>query len=265
MSIHPTALISPDARIGKQTSIGAFAIIEERVFVGDGCRIEAAAQIRARSILGESCVVGSGAIVGGDPQFRGFDRSISSGVRIGAGNTLREYVTIHRSIHPDGETVLGDENYLMAGAHLGHDVIIGNHNTLANNVLLAGHVTVGNHCFFGGGSAFHQFVRIGDYVMAQGNSGFSLDLPPYVIGAGINEVAGINAVGLRRAGMTSEVRKQIKETFRKVYFGSQTLREILDQIDGSNLHPALVAFYDFLRQESKKGICIRTSRDFKSP
>lgn len=264
MSIHPTALISPDATIGSRASIGAFAIIEEGVVIGDDCRIEAAAQIRAGSTLGDACVVGSGAIIGGDPQFKGFDRSIDSGVRLGAGNTLREYVTIHRSILPGGETVIGEENYLMAGAHLGHDAVVGNHNTLANNVLLAGHVSVGNHCFLGGGSAFHQFVRIGDYVMAQGNSGFSLDLPPYVIGAGINEVVGINAIGLRRAGMSSEVRNQIKETFRKVYFGSQTLREILDQTDGSDLHPALVVFFDFLRQKSKKGLCIRTSRDFKS-
>lgn len=264
MSIHPKALVSPRARIGSRTTIGAFAIIEDDTEIGDDCHIEAGAQIRAHTSLGAGCFIGSGALIGADPQFRGFDRAISSGVRIGDRNTLREYVTVHRSIHQGEATVLGNENYLMAGSHVGHDTIIANENTIANNVLLAGHVAVGSHCFLGGGSVFHQFIRIGDYVMAQGNSGFSLDLPPYVIGAGVNEVAGINSVGLRRAGVSPEVRNQIKETFRKVYFGTQTLREILDGVDESNLASQLVAFYQFLRQESKKGLCIRTSRDFKS-
>jgi UDP-N-acetylglucosamine acyltransferase len=260
MSIHPHALVSPDAQLGRDVTIGPFAIIEAGAEVGDGCVIEAAAQIRAGSRIGTGCFIGSGALIGSDPQFRGFDRRIRSGVTLGTGNVLREYVTIHRSIHEGGATRLGDENYLMAGAHVGHDAIVGNDNTLANNVLLAGHVNIGNHCFLGGGSVFHQFIRVGDYVMTQGNSGFSLDLPPFVIASDINLVSGINSVGLRRAGFSKEERARIKEVFREIYHSTKTLQTLLEESERQPCSPAVEAFFQFLRDPSKKGLCIRARR-----
>jgi len=261
MAVHPLALVSPDARLGTDVSVGPFAVIEAGAEVGDRCLVEAAAQIRSGSRVGADCFVGSGALVGADPQFRGFDRGIRSGVAIGRDNTLREHVTIHRSVHPGGETRLGDGNYLMAGAHVGHDTVLGDGNTLANNVLLAGHVAVGDHCFFGGASVFHQFVRVGDYVMTQGNSGFSLDLPPYVIGAGINFVSGINSVGLRRGGFTPEERNRIKEVFRQIYHRSRSLQTVLEESREGDHPPALEVFLRFLREPSKKGLCIRIGRN----
>jgi UDP-N-acetylglucosamine acyltransferase len=260
MSIHPHALVSPEAQLGNEVSVGPFAVIEAGAEVGDGCVIEAAAQIRAGSRIGAGCFIGSGALVGSDPQFRGFDRRVRSGVALGAGNVLREYVTIHRSIHEGGETRLGSGNYLMAGAHVGHDAILGEDNTLANNVLLAGHVRVGSHCFLGGGSVFHQFIRVGDYVMTQGNSGFSLDLPPFVIASDINLVSGINSVGLRRAGFSREERTRIKEVFRELYHSPKTLQTLLGEAEALIGSPAVEAFFDFLREPSKKGLCIRARR-----
>lgn len=265
MAIHPTAIVSPDSEIGADVEIGPFAIIEDATVIGDRCVIEAAAQVRSGTCLGEECFVGSGALVGADPQYRGFDRRTRSGVRVGRGNILREYVTLHRSINEGGETRLGEGNFLMAGSHVGHDAVVGDHNTLANNVLLAGHVEIGNHCFLGGGSVFHQFVRVGDYVITQGNSGFSLDLPPYVIGSDINVVVGINAVGLKRAKFAMEELGRIKTAFREVFWGDLTLREVLDSVDWENLSPALQLFYNFLKQDSKKGLCIRPSRGMKTP
>lgn len=263
MSVHPSAIVSADAEIGEDVRIGPYAIIEAGTVIGDRCVIEAAAQVRAGTILGSDCFVGSGALLGADPQYRGFDRSIRSGVRVGEGNILREYVTLHRSIHEGGETRLGDGNFLMAGSHVGHDATVGSQNTLANNVLLAGHVELGHHCFLGGGSVFHQFVRVGDYVITQGNSGFSLDLPPYVIGSDINVVVGINAVGLKRAKFSVEDLGRIKAAFREVFWGDLTLREILASVALDELSPALRRFYEFLAGESKKGICIRPSRGGK--
>lgn len=264
MSIHSSAIVSPEARIGMNVQIGPFAIVEPGTEIGDRCLIEASAQIRSGTRLEADCFVGSGAILGADPQYRGFDRDIRSGVHVGRTNILREYVTLHRSIHEGGETRLGDGNFLMAGSHVGHDAIVGHHNTLANNVLLAGHVELGDHCFLGGGSVFHQFVRVGDYVITQGNSGFSLDLPPYVIGSDINVVVGINAVGLKRAQFAPEDLSRIKSAFREVFWGDLTLREILDAVDFDELSPALWRFYDFLRHDSKKGLCIRPSRGGKT-
>lgn len=260
MSIHPTALIDPAAELGVGVKVGPYAIIESDTRIGDDCVIEGAAQIRSGSRIGRGTFVGAGAILGSNPQFRGFDESIRSGIRVGERNVLREHVTIHRSIHEEMETVLGDENYLMAGAHIGHDSLVGNFNTLANNVLLGGHVRFGNHCFVGGGSAFHQFVRVGDYVMCQGHSGFSQDLPPFVIGADINTVVGINAVGMKRGGFSVEDRREVKKAFQTVYLSPETLQSVLEKAAGQENSASLEMFYDFLREPSKKGLCVRSSR-----
>lgn len=257
MSIHPSAIVSNDAEIGNHVTIGPFAVIEAGTTVGDFCRVEAAAQVRSGTTLGPGCFVGSGAIIGGDPQVRGFDHRIASGVQAGSGNVFREYVTVHRSMAEGGQTRLGDGNFLMAQSHVGHDAEIGDETTLANNVMIGGHARIGNRCFLGGGSGIHQFVRIGDLVVTQGNSGFSMDVPPYLIGAKINEIAGINAVGLKRAGFTLVQRTSIKEAFRRVYRSPDTLKEILESIDETSMEPQVFGFYKFLRENSKKGLCIR--------
>lgn len=260
MSIHPSALIDREASLGNGVRVGPFAIIEGQTWIGDDCIIESAAQIRSGTKIGSGTFVGSGAILGSNPQFRGFDPAIQSGISVGERNVLREYVTIHRSVTEATDTILGNDNYLMAGAHIGHDSIVGDFNTFANDVLLGGHVILGNHCFVGGGSAFHQFVRVGDHVMCQGHSGFSQDLPPFVIGADINTVVGINAVGLKRAGFSLGERREIKEAFRLLYHSPETLAAVLETASKQENSPALELFYSFLREPSKKGLCVRSSR-----
>jgi len=255
MSIHPTAVVSPLATLGEEVVIGPYAIVDEDVIIGARTRLDAHAQVRRGSVVGEDNQIGSGAIIGADPQFHGFDSQSNTATRVGNKNVIREYVTIHRSIEEEGATLLGDENYLMTGAHLGHDCLVGSHNTLANNVLLGGHVELANHCFLGGGAVFHQFVRIGDYALAQGLAGMSLDVPPYTIAAGINQIAGINAIGLKRAGFDGNTRKEIKEAFRLVYRTDRSIAEVLSDTCPESESPALRAFFDFLRKKSKKGIC----------
>ena len=258
MSIHPSAIVSKTAKLGENVTIGPFAIIADNVIVGDGCRIDAAAQLMNGSRVGNNCRIGSGALISADPHYIGFDESIASGVIIGDNNTIRDYVTLHRSIEPGGTTVIGNENYFMNGAHVGHDCILGNGNTLANNSLLGGHVIVGDCCFLGGGSAFHQFVRVGNYVMAQGLAGASLDVPPYLTIAGINNVFGINSVGLKRAGLDTAARKGIKEAYRRIYRGTETLAEVLEASESDDFIPEVKAFYDFFRDKSKRGVLIRS-------
>lgn len=257
MFIHPSAIVSDSAELGADISVGPFAIIEENTVVGDRTIIEAAAQVRSGTRIGEDCRVGSGAILGSDPQYHGFDSSTPSGVLIGDRNVLREYVTIHRSIKEGSETTVGDDNYLMAGVHFGHDCAVGNHNTFANNTLLAGHVVFGNYGVVGGDSAFHQFVKVGDYVMCQGKSGMSLDIPPYVITSGVNYVSGLNVVGLKRAGFENQARKEIRKAFSDVYLSSNPLADVLANTNFEEMTPEARAFYEFLSQDSKKGFCIR--------
>lgn len=255
--IHPTALVDPTAQLGENVIVGPFAIIGKEVQVGDRTEVAAQAQLREGSVIGDDCEIGSGALVSADPHYVGFDRSIRSGVRVGNKNVIREYVTLHRSIEAGGETTLGDNNYLMNATHFGHDCHVGNNNIMANNVLLGGHVEVGDHCFLGGGSVFHQFVRIGDYVMAQGLSGTSLDMPPYTMMAGINEVGGMNLVGIKRAGFSTDERKEIKEVYKLIYRSQLNLKQALEEIDKQDWGKTAKRMIDFVKTGTNKGICLR--------
>lgn len=257
MFIHPSAVVSKEANLGSDVTVGPFAIIEANSTIGDNCVIDAAAQIRSGTVVGADCKIGSGTIVGAEPQFHGFDSDTPSGVTIGDRNVLREYVTVHRSIEEGTNTTVGNDNYLMTGVHFGHDSIIGSHNTFANNTLLGGHVTFGNHCVIGGDSVFHQFVNVGDYVMCQGKSGMSLDIPPYVMTAGVNYVSGLNSVGLKRAGFDNQARREIRQAFSDIYLSSTPLAEALKSVNLDDLTPEAQAFYQFLSKKSKKGFCIR--------
>lgn len=261
MNIHPTAVVDPKATLGSGVSIGPLTIIEAGAVIGDDCQIAGHVQLLGQVILGEGCRVGPGAVLGGLPQDRSFDTRVSSGVRLGRGNDIREHVTIHRSTQEGGWTTLGDGNLLMVGSHLGHDCQMGNDNALANNCLLGGHVHVGNGVFFGGGSVFHQFVRVGDHVLAQGISGFSLDLPPFVIGSGTNGVSGLNSIGLRRAGFDSQTRGEIKEIFRLFYRENFSRQQALAEAGGRTWGHEAQRFLDFVQADSKKGLCLRTPRD----
>src|SRR5262249_23948404 len=151
------------------------------------------------------------------PQDVSFLPERNTKVEIGNNNINREYCTIHRG-SPDGTaTKIGDNNFLMAGAHVGHNSVIGNNVIIANDCLLGGYVRVDDGAFLGGGSTFHHFMRIGRLVMVQGSSAFGKDLPPYVVAAERNSVFGLNAVGLRRARLRTTDRDEIKEAFKLVY------------------------------------------------
>lgn len=255
--IHPTAILEGNVTLPSDGSIeiGPYAILRGEITLAANTRIGPHACIEGRVSIGPSSSIGHGAIIGGDPQDLSFDPSTKSGVRIGAGNTIREYVTIHRSSHAGGETTVGDRNFLMAGSHLAHDVVMGNENVLANNVLLAGHVQLGNNAFLGGGSVYHQFIRIGDRVMVQGNGGMSMDLPPFVVAHGINLVAGLNVVGLRRAGIPLARRNALKQAFDLVFVAKLPLVEIGRLAEDPDWQDEAREFLQFFKEPSRKGVC----------
>ena len=193
--IHSTAQVSPEAQLADDVTVGPFAIIDGPARIESGCSIGPQVWIHGDVTLGPDNKIGYGSIIGADPQDLGFDPETSSGVVLGRGNVIREYVTIHRATVSGAHTTLGEENYLMTGTHLAHDVVLGNHNIFANNVLLAGHVEVGNSVVIAGACVFHQFIRIGDFVMVQGLTGSSKDIPPYCILRHGNRLSGLNAIG----------------------------------------------------------------------
>lgn len=255
MPIHPTAIIHPSARLAEDVEIGPYVCIEGAATIGPGCVIESHAVLSGNVTLGKNNRIGHGAIIGAWPQDLSFDPARSSGVVIGDGNTIRELCTIHRATAEGGATRIGDHNFLMAGAHLAHEVTIGNHNIIANNALLGGHVRLADRVFIGGGCVFHQFMRIGRLAICQGMSGFGKDIPPFTLAAERNTVAGLNVIGLRRAGFNAAQRNEIKEAFNLLYKSglntAQALAAAREREWGENARE----FFDFVAQAKKRGIC----------
>ena len=216
--IHETAIVCDDAELAEDVEVGPYAIIEGGTKLAAGCQIAAHAIVRRGSILDEAVLIDSFAVVGGDPQDFKFDSSIPSGVRLGKGVRLREGATVHRSARENGFTEVGSEVFLMCTAHIGHDCVIGDNAIFANNVSLGGDVEVGPYAFIGGGTVVHQFVRVGESVMLSGYSAASRDVPPFVTAANRNMACGLNMVGLKRRGFTTDELSDLKRCYREIYF-----------------------------------------------
>lgn len=256
MKIHPTALVAEGATLADDVEVGPYSIISADSVIGTGCVLGAHVILEHRVVLGEGTKVGHGAIIGADPQDLSFDPArTDAGVRIGKNNTFREYVTIHRATEENGDTVVGDGNYLMTGCHVGHDSVLCNGIIIANNVLLAGHVHVEDRVVFGGGTALHQFMRIGTHAMVGGGCRFSKDIPPFLIGTRQNLVAGINAIGLRRAGFSKEARSDIRRAFGLLYLSGLNVSQALAAAENQTWGPEATMFFDFIREAKKRGIC----------
>ena len=253
--IHPTAVVDPNARIGHDVQIGPFSIIGERVTIGDKTVVQSHVVIEGEVIIGHGNFIGHGAIIGAPPQDVSFSPERNTKVEIGNDNSIREYCTIHRGSPNGSATKIGDENFFMAGVHIGHNCAIGNDVIIANNCLLAGHVRIDDGAFLGGGSTFHQFMRIGRLVMVQGSSAFGKDLPPFVIAAERNYVFGLNTVGLRRAGLTAGDRNEIKEAFKLVYLSGLNTSQALEKAATMTFNAPAREFLDFISSSNKRGIC----------
>ena len=218
--IHPTAIVSDDAKLGADVEVGPFAIIGPNCTVGDGCVIGPRATLERNVILGAQVKVGSGSILGGDPQDLKFKGEYTT-VEVGEGTTIREYSTINRGTTHSYKTVVGKNCFIMSYVHLAHDCQIGDGVILVNSVQLAGHVTVGDRAIIAGQSAAHQFVKIGQYAFVGGCSRISQDVPPFVKAVGNPiKLYGLNSVGLQRNNFPDEVIRELKRAYR-LFFRSE--------------------------------------------
>lgn len=257
MSIHPTAIIDPKATLGHNVSIGPYSIVEADVVIGDDCSIANNVRICRWTRMGSGCRVESNAVIGGDPQYVGWDRGQQTGVVIGDGCTLREAATVHRSIYEGKDTVIGNGVYLMVNAHVAHDCVVHDNVVLTNNVMAAGHVEIGANAYVGGGAALHQFVRIGEGSMTAGVARVVQDLGPYLIVAERGEVHGLNLVGLKRRGASREVIKELKELFHVLLETPGNIKQqastLLEERDAtlSEQGRCFLQFY----QTGKRGFC----------
>ena len=255
MKIHPTALLDPDAQIGADVEIGPFSVIGPQTVIGNNTVVQSHVVIEANVAIGTGNFIGHGAIIGAPPQDLSFSPERKTKVAIGNDNVIREYCTIHRGSPEGSATKIGDKNFLMAGAHVGHNCAIGNNVIIANNCLLAGNVRVDDGAFLGGGSTFHQHMHVGRLVMVQGSSAFGKDLPPFVIAAERNSVFGVNVVGLRRAGFSAKDRDEIKAAFKLVYLNGLNVGQALEKAATMKFGAPAREFLDFVANAKKRGIC----------
>ena len=217
--IHPTAIVSSDAHLGRGNKIGAYSIVEQGVVLGDDNQIAAQAVIKSGTRMQNDNVVYEHAVLGGVPQHTGFtDESVETWLEIGNNNVFRESVTVNRAYYEGKSTILGDNNFLMYGSHIGHDCEIGNHVTMAPSTGIGGHVIIADRVFISGGVMVHQFVNIGSLAMIGGNSKITQDVLPYMITDGNPaRVRGLNMVGLKRAGFKMSDIKILKQAYRLLF------------------------------------------------
>ena len=230
MRIHPTAVVSPLARIGQDVVIHSFCVVEAGAEIGDGCVLQSRVVVKEGTRLGAHNRVFEGAVLGGLPQHIRMPPEVG-GLAIGDANTIRENVTVHRALEAGSTTRIGDHNLLMVGVHVAHDCHLGSHVIVANNTMLAGHVEVGDRAYVSGAVGVHQFCRIGSLAMVGGQAHVVKDVPPYVTVDGKSTfIVGLNLVGLRRAGYSLEQIEQLKAAYRLIYRSGLRWNEMLARL-----------------------------------
>ena len=213
----PLAVIHPEAKIGENVSIGAFAIIDKDVVIGDNCRIHPHAILYDGARLGNHCEIFPGAVIAGIPQDLKFQGEITT-AEIGSHTTIRECVTVNRGTVSKGRTIVGNNCLIMAYSHIAHDCVVKNQVIIGNASQIAGEVEIDDFAIISGGTLVHQFVKISKHVMIQGGSRVGKDIPPYtLIGRDPIVYCGINIVGLRRRGFTNDQVYLIQDIYRTLY------------------------------------------------
>ncbi len=253
MSIHPTAIVHPGARLGANVEIGAYSIVGEHVEIADNTWIGPHVVIGGHTRIGRDNRIFQFSSIGEMPQDKKYANEPTR-LEIGDRNTIREFCTFNCGTVQDvGVTRLGNDNWIMAYVHLAHDCQVGNHTIFANNAQLAGHVHVGDWAILGGFTAVHQFVRIGAHSMTAMGSALLQDLPPYVMAAGNTaEPHGINSEGLKRRGFSAEAISAIRRAYKTLYKSGLKLDEARAAIAGEVATvPELALLESFLAQAGR--------------
>lgn len=246
--IHPTAIVSDTAKIADDVAIGAYAVIGDDVEIGSGSRIDSHVVVSGPTIIGKDNHIYQFASIGDDPQDKKYADEPTRLI-MGDRNTVREFCTISRgTIQDAGDTIIANDNWIMAYVHIAHDCVIGSNTIMANNATLAGHVHVGDWVIFAGFSGAHQFCHIGAHAFLGMYCGANRDVPAYTTVAGIPAAPrGINSEGLKRRGFSTEQIRNIKNAYRIVYRRGLKLSEAIEQIEElSTEQPELVLLLDSL-------------------
>jgi len=251
---QPLAYIHPEAKIARNVVVEPFTTIHNNVEIGSGTWIGSNVTIMEGARIGKNCRVFPGAVISAIPQDLKFDGEDSLAI-IGDNTTIRECVTVNRGTKALGKTQIGDNCLIMATSHIAHDCVIGNNCIIANASVIAGHVTVGDFAILSGLVAVHQFIHIGDHALVSGGSLVRKDVPPFTkAGKEPLSYVGINSIGLRRRGFTTEKIREIQNIYRilyqKTYNNSQALGKIEAEMEATKERDQIILFI----KNSQRGI-----------
>jgi UDP-N-acetylglucosamine acyltransferase len=255
VSIHPTAILHPSARISEGVEIGPYSVIGEHVSIGKDTKIASHVLIEGWTTIGERNRIFSFSSIGTAPQDIGY-KNEETYLVIGNDNVIRECATVHRATtKADRKTEIGNKNYLMAYSHVAHDCKLGNSIIMANSAGLAGHITIEDHAILGGIVGVHQHVRIGAYAMIGGQSAIVQDIPPYVSAAGNRaQLYGLNTIGLKRRGFSDQTINNLKRAYKIIFRSGFTIEDAFTRaIDEFPESREVRYFVDFMRK-SKRGV-----------
>jgi UDP-N-acetylglucosamine acyltransferase len=256
--IHPTAILHPKAKLDSTVQVGPYAVIDEGVELGPNCIVGPHVYLTGLTTIGTGNRFHAGCVIGDAPQDLKY-KNEPTRLRIGDDNVFREHFTVHRATQPETETTIGSHNFFMASAHVAHNCIIGNHVVMANGALLAGFVEVQDYARLSGNCLVHQFIRVGMLSIMQGGSAISQDLPPFTVALRVNEMCGLNAVGLRRAGFTLEQRLELKRLYYFLFRSGKNLRQGLVEAREKFTGDKAKILLDFLAG-AKRGVCADVGR-----
>jgi len=255
MSIHQSAVISPQAQLGKNVEIGPYCVIGDHVSLGDDCRLHSHVVIHGHSEIGSGNEFFPFAAIGiksQDLKYAGEPTALI----VGDDNVFRENVTIHRGTKEESPTCIASNNLFLAYSHVAHDCQVGSDNIFSNNASIAGHVECGNHVIISGLTGVHQFCRLGSHAIIGGMTKVAQDVPPFTIVDGNpGLVRGINKIGLERRGFTPEDLQALKSAYKKLFFRKDVnLSEAIASLpEETAKHPCVAQLVDFI-QASERGI-----------
>lgn len=229
--VHPTAIVDPAAELADDVVVGPFTVIDAGVRIGAGCRVHGQSWLTGPTTLGADNEIFPGARLGFAPQSVAYDSDTpGQGLVVGDRNVFREGFTAHRAMTDEGPTRIGSDGFFMTNSHVGHDSIVGDQVIMASGALLGGHVNIENRVNLGGAAAIHQFVRVGQGAMISGLAASTFDVPARFVVTAVNLCGGINLVGMRRNGMSSEDIGHVKWLYRELYREGRTPAGALDAL-----------------------------------
>jgi len=252
--IHPTAIVHPGAKLDSSVEVGPYAVIDREVSIGPDCHVGPYVYLTGQTTIGRGNRFYAGCVIGEAPQDVKY-KGEPARLEIGDDNLFREGFTAHRSARAGEATVIGSHNFLMVNSHVAHNVRLGDRVIMANGALLAGHAEVGDGAFISGNCLVHQFTRVGTLALMQGGASISKDLPPFAIARGANRLAGLNIIGLRRAGFTAAQRLELKQLYHQLFRRRGKFAEALADARKNFTSAPARTLLDFAAS-SQRGLCM---------